>query len=90
MKKRILICLLVLLLSLTGCMADSNELLRLPQLPQQYMLVQAQLDQILSDNTQLSAPVSGENRGAIQMADLNGITSTRCLPSAKPRKMQAL
>ena len=86
MKKRILICLLVLLLSLTGCMADSNELLRLPQLPQQYMLVQAQLDQILSDNTQLSAPVSGENRGAIQMADLNGDNIDEVLAFCKTQK----
>jgi len=52
--------------------------------------VQEQLDQILSDTTQLSAPISGENRSAIQMMDLNGDNIDEVLAFCKTQKDEAV
>lgn len=72
MKIRKFTLLLPLLLLLTACADETDSLLRVPQLPEQYVLVQQQLDRILADGSQLAAPVSGQNRSAIQLNDLDG------------------
>ncbi|MEA4823762.1 MAG: hypothetical protein VB111_06600 [Clostridiaceae bacterium] len=72
MKYKLFLLLCILFLALSGCAIESDELLSLPQLPAQYVLVQNQIDLLLSDGVSLSAPVSGTDRASIQMVDLNG------------------
>ena len=81
-KSRLFWPALLLLLLLSGCSVESDDLLSLPRLPEQYVLVQDQIDLLLSDGVTLAAPVYGAERSPIQMVDLGGDGTSTAIPAA--------
>lgn len=76
--------LLLCLLLVSGCaMKSPSELYRLPAQPDSYYDLQAALDTIITGSAVYSAPVSGENRQAIQMQDLDGDGRNEAIVFAK-------
>ena len=74
-KRRISIVLSVALavLSLSGCLSVSaDDLYSLPELSEEYLRLQAQINTILSQGAEFSPPTSGPNRQAVQLKDING------------------
>lgn len=73
MRRRInCICLLLLVvLLLTGCMKTVDQLYRLPKRSDEFTELQIAIDEVMTD-LNYCAPCSGENRQAVQMADLDG------------------
>lgn len=74
-RKMILMALLcaLLALGLSGCLFKPvNALYTLPQQPPEYDALQSELDRLLATGMQYSAPASGDNLQAVQMADLTG------------------
>lgn len=73
MKKRILLlCLTVLaVLLLSGCARTIDELYSPPRRSEEYSRLQSAID-IAMAGLDYSAPLTGENQQAVQMADLNG------------------
>ena len=75
-KKRFLMTLLPVLIaamSLTGCLrVSADELYSLPQMSEEYLRLQAQLNAVLSQGAEFSPPTGGPNRQAVQLKDLNG------------------
>ncbi|MDY3285226.1 MAG: hypothetical protein SOX31_01470 [Eubacteriales bacterium] len=88
-KSRLFWPALLLLLLLSGCSVESDDLLSLPRLPEQYVLVQDQIDLLLSDGVTLSAPVSGAERSPIQMVDLDGDGTDEALAFCVSKKNDA-
>ena len=74
MKRRILLlCVTAVLLLLSGCaFKPVDELYALPRQSREYYTLQAELDERLNASAQYSAPETGDNRQAVQMADLTG------------------
>ena len=76
MKRRMIFAALLcalLALGLSGCLFKPvNELYTLPQQPPEYDALQSELDRLLATGMQYSAPASGDNLQAVQMADLTG------------------
>ena len=69
---KILILLVVAVFALTGCtMATLDDLYCLPKRSEEYENLQAVIDKAMQDLT-YSAPMYGENRQALQAADLDG------------------
>ena len=74
MKKRIWLLPLLIFTSvlLTGCALQTvNEMYALPKRSKEYDSLQSAIDSAMY-GLSYSAPVSGENRQTVQMADLDG------------------
>ena len=74
MKNRIfirLLALFVLCSLLSGCVMTVDQMYRIPKRSERYEALQDQIDIAMGDMV-YSAPVSGENRQTVQMADLDG------------------
>ncbi|MEG1917733.1 MAG: VCBS repeat-containing protein [Oscillospiraceae bacterium] len=73
-KYGVLAALLLVTLSLTGCLFDSpvEELYSLPQLPVEYTELESRIDAILASGAEYAAPVSGTNIQPVQLVDLDG------------------
>lgn len=68
-----LICIAFCVMLLSGCMSKSpDSLYRLPQLPDEFVQIQAVVDEILSAGADYAAPQSGDNRQSVQLHDLDG------------------
>ncbi len=76
MRKRLLLALLAALVPilLSGCMLTSSveELYALPQLPEEYQKLSAQIEEILASGAEYTAPTSGTNLQSVQLEDLDG------------------
>ncbi len=60
-------------LAFSGCFAESSDgLYSLPKAPDDYIDLQSCIDVLLDDGGQYAGPVSGSNRQAVQLVDLNG------------------
>lgn len=64
----------VLPLLLAGCMmsASADELYALPQLPEEYETLSAQIEDILASGAEYAAPTAGTNLQSVQLVDLDG------------------
>ena len=84
MKKRILmLCIAVLtVLLLSGCARTIDELYSPPRRSEQYSRLQSAID-IAMAGYDYSAPLTGENQQAVQMADLDGDSVEEYLVFAK-------
>ena len=74
MKKRCCLFAVILLVSIlfTGCFSfDSDDFYALPKLPEEFRGIQDAVKPLLKGGS-YSSPVSGNNRQAIQQADLDG------------------
>ena len=76
MGKKLLLALLTALapVLLSGCMltASVEELYTLPQLPEEYQELSAQIEAILASGAEYTAPTSGTNLQSVQLEDLDG------------------
>ena len=73
MRKRLLVCLTAVLctLGLSGCIfGDVDEMYALPKSSEAYVNLQARINQE-KGNAESIAPLSGENRQAIQLVDVD-------------------
>ena len=73
--KRLICCMLiaVIALSLCGCILDPAEnLYAVPKQSASFYNLQSAIEEEMSADTAYSAPVSGENQQAVQMADMDG------------------
>ena len=73
-KKRIFAVLLAVALLcslLSGCLKSTEELYTLPQQSDEYYELQKAIDAVLVGGAAYSAPVSGSNQQAVQLADLD-------------------
>lgn len=69
--KRVLLIFLILLLS--GCSLEYGDgLLSLPKLPGEYLLLQHEIDAILSTGAVYATAETGGNRQAVQLVDMDG------------------
>ena len=63
----------VAIVLISGCLRISaDDLYRLPQISEEHQRLQADLDLILFEGAEYSAPRSGQNRQSIQLHDLDG------------------
>lgn len=89
-KKIWLILPLMLCLLLSGCLLQSaQELYALPRQPAEYYTLQKQLDAIVAAGGSYCAPISGDRRQAVQLADLDSDGTEEAiayfrLPGEKP------
>ncbi len=71
-KKFALICFIFALFCFGGCSFISGEgLLAVPKLPEQYVKLQNQLDEIIGTGAVYAAPVTGTNRSSVQFVDFD-------------------
>ncbi len=70
-KKVLLIALAMLALPLSGCLQSAEELYALPKQSDEYYTLQTQIEEVLRTGAEYSAPVSGDRRQAVQLADLD-------------------
>lgn len=73
--KRLICCLLItaIALSLGGCFLDPAEnLYAVPKQSASFYNLQSAIEDTMSESMTYSAPVSGENQQAVQMADIDG------------------
>ena len=70
-KKAALVLLAAVLLLLSGCMRSVEELYAPPRQSAEYYDLQNQIEQVLSSGAEYCAPVSGDRRQAVQLADLD-------------------
>lgn len=71
-RKRIFLCFLLAALLLSGCaMRTVDKLYCLPKRSEEYNNLQSAIDKAMTDLS-YCAPVAGENRQTVQMADLDG------------------
>ena len=73
--KKILTILLgaVIALCLSGCLrVTADDLYSLPQLSEEYLKLQAQINLVLSQGADFSPPTGGQNRQAVQLKDIDG------------------
>ena len=72
-KKRICALLAALTLFLSGCGASTaDELYALPRLSDAYLQLQNEINELLDEGAEYSAPSSGSNRQAVQLEDIDG------------------
>jgi len=74
-KRKLLISLFILLIIvfLSGCLSiTADELYSLPEISEEYLRLQAQINVILSEGAEHAPPTRGPNRQAVQLVDLNG------------------
>lgn len=94
-RKKIGMILMTLLLCtlFTGCLLQSaEELYQLPKQPEEYYNLQNQIESVLDSGAEYCAPISGDRRQAVQLADLNsdGIEEAIVffrMPGEKPLKI---
>lgn len=68
-----IICLVTLLLTLTGCFSTTaDNLYSLPQASKEYLELQKQIDIVLDSGAVYSPPTSGPNRQSVQLKDIDG------------------
>ena len=74
MKRKILLAAMACLImfALSGCLKSTEDLYRLPQQTSLYQNLQAEIAAVLNAGAEYSAPVAGQNRQPIQLADLDG------------------
>ncbi len=74
MKKRLLALLLAaaMILALSGCLKSTEDLYQLPHISEEYKELQSAIEAVLGSDAEYAAPVSGSNRQAIQLSDLDG------------------
>ena len=74
MKRNIVILLIILTaFGIVGCLrVAADDLYSLPQLSEEYLRLQSQLNAVLSQGAEFSPPTGGPNRQAVQLKDLNG------------------
>lgn len=85
MKRRIFAGMIpvLLIVLLSGCfMLDPDELLTLPKQAEDYYNLQQAIDEVMK-NADYSAPISGENRQAVQLKDLDGDGNNEAVLFAK-------
>lgn len=85
MKNRRFLPLLALLLlcgALSGCVKTVDQMYRIPKRSERYEDLQTQMDSAMGSMV-YSAPVSGENRQTVQMADLDGDGNSEIIVFAK-------
>lgn len=84
-KKRLLLLVLVIALLLGGCsMRTVEDMYRIPKRSKEYNNLQSVIDSAMTDLA-YSAPLSGENRQTIQLADLDGDGTQEYLLFAKAK-----
>jgi len=68
------VCLIAVLFTASGCFfrVSADELYSLPQASEEYLLLQQELNNILSTGAVYSPPVAGSNRQSVQLVDLDG------------------
>ncbi|MBQ2058045.1 MAG: VCBS repeat-containing protein, partial [Oscillospiraceae bacterium] len=72
-KKRICALLAALTLFLSGCGGSTaDELYALPRLSDAYLQLQNEINELLDEGAEYSAPSSGSNRQAVQLEDIDG------------------
>ena len=73
-KKTALILMISLAaLVLAGCLrVSADDLYKLPEVSEEYLRLQAQINTVLSQGAEFSPPTGGPNRQAVQLKDLNG------------------
>lgn len=95
-KKRavLLLPMLLMFLVMAGCFFKSgDELYSLPKAPEDYLMLQAQLDAVIRGGAEYAAPQAGTNTQTVQMVDLNGdgkgeaVAFFRDTTSQKPLKI---
>lgn len=83
MRKRMCLLLLAVILLLSGCsMRTADQMYALPKRSQQYTDLQTQIDAAM-EGLSYCAPLTGENRQTVQLADLNGDGTQEYLVFAK-------
>ena len=69
----VLCVLIAALILLSGCFtASAEDFYCLPQLSEEYVQLQSKINAILGNGAEYSAPISGSNRQAVQLHDLDG------------------
>ena len=70
-RKKFICLLLMAALMLTGCMRTVDQMYEIPKRSEDFKELQSAIDAAVQGHS-YSAPLSGENQQAVQMADLNG------------------
>ncbi len=92
-KKAIVLLLALLCLPLSGCLLQSaEELYALPKQSAEYYTLQNQLESVLRGGAEYCAPISGDRRQAVQLADLDSDGQEEAIaflriPGEKPLKI---
>ncbi len=94
-RKKLLLFAVALILCtvLAGCLLQSaEELYALPKQSAEYYTLQDQIEKVLSSGAEYAAPVSGDRRQAVQLADLDSDGQEEALaffrmPGEKPLKI---
>lgn len=92
-KLGILLMALLLCALFAGCILQSpEELYRLPKQSEEYYNLQNQIESVLDSGAEYCAPVSGDRRQAVQLADLNSDGEEEAIvffrmPGEKPLKI---
>ena len=71
-KFRLAALAVLVMFTLSGCLKSTEDLYRLPQQSSGYYNLQAEIAAVLNAGAEYSAPVDGQNRQPIQLADLDG------------------
>jgi hypothetical protein len=68
------VCVLAVLFTASGCFfrISADELYSLPQASEEYLLLQQELNNILSTGAVYSPPIAGSNRQSVQLVDIDG------------------
>ena len=70
-KALFVIAAALLILPLSGCLQSAEDLYALPRQPDEYYTLQNQIESVLNAGAEYSAPVDGDRRQAVQLADLD-------------------
>lgn len=81
-KFKCIMCILLVLLTLTGCMRTVDKMYRLPKRSEEFQDLQKEMDKAMT-GMEYCAPLAGENQQAVQLADLNGDGTMEYLLFAK-------
>jgi len=74
-KSKILVSILTIITAvlLTGCLSiTADELYSLPEVSDEYLRLQAQINVLRNQGAEYAPPTGGPNRQAVQLVDLNG------------------